>query len=187
VWSPHPRAPTLGISCWCPSGMRMVLVVRLCRSRFSYFCPEFKKWCRGDRSRVLLVPVAHRRPVVALAMEVSCARGAPQGAAGVEVADAGPRVGDSAGSLLQDLVVHGTGAGIPGGAALCDVAPAPGSSSAVGSGISGLYLPGSPGSLPHPLTRDGWEMRQCMCVRKLPPWRGCYMRCWPQSTRTSCA
>jgi hypothetical protein len=40
----------------------------------------------------------------------------PHGAAGVEVVDAGPYLGDSAGSLLQDLVVRGAGAGIPGSA-----------------------------------------------------------------------
>jgi hypothetical protein len=63
--------------------------------------------------------------VVASAAEVPGAGGTPQGATGVEVADADPRLGDSAGSLLQDLVVRGASAGAPGSAALGDAAPAP--------------------------------------------------------------
>jgi hypothetical protein len=64
------------------------------------------------------------------------------------VADAGPWLGDSIRSLLQDLVVRGVGACIPGSAASADKAPTPRSLSAVGLGISRLYLLGSPSSLP---------------------------------------
>jgi hypothetical protein len=79
--------------------------------------------------------------VLALAIEVPGAGGAPQGAAGIEVANVGPRPGDSAEKLPRDLVVRGVGAGISGGAAL-----APLSSSTIGLGVSGLYLLGSPSS-----------------------------------------
>jgi hypothetical protein len=79
-------------------------------------------------------------------MEVSSAGGAPQGAAGVEVADAGSRLGDSVVGLLLHLVVRGTGAGVARSAAPGDEAPPPRSSSIV-RGIW-LCLPGSPGSLP---------------------------------------
>jgi hypothetical protein len=67
------------------------------------------------------------------------------------VTDADPWLGESIESSLRDLVVHGAGAGVPGCAALGDMAPAPGSSSDVGLGISGLYLSGSPGSPPLPI------------------------------------
>jgi hypothetical protein len=77
---------------------------------------SFKKWCRGDSCCASLVPIARRRLVVALTTEVPGVSGTPHGAAGIEVVDAGPYLGDSAGSLLQDLVVRGAGAGIPGSA-----------------------------------------------------------------------
>jgi hypothetical protein len=76
--------------------------------------------------------------VVVSATEVLGA-GASEGATGTEVVDAGHRLGDSIGSLLQDLVVRGTGAGIPGSATPCDTALAIVSSRVVGPGISGLY------------------------------------------------
>jgi hypothetical protein len=66
----------------------MVLIISLRCSRFSCFGPGSKKWCHDDRSRASSVPVTYWWPVVALAMEVSAAGGAPQGA--TEVADAGP-------------------------------------------------------------------------------------------------
>jgi hypothetical protein len=78
----------------------MVLIVNLHHSRICCFCPKFKKWCRGHRSRALLVLVPHRWLVVVLAMEVPSAGGAPQDATGVEVVDADPRLGDSARSFL---------------------------------------------------------------------------------------
>jgi hypothetical protein len=54
-------------------------------------------------------------------------------------------------SSLQDLVVRGTGVGIPRSVAPGDAALAHGSSSTVGLGISRLYLPGSLGSPPPPI------------------------------------
>jgi hypothetical protein len=69
--------------------MRMVLVIGLRRCRFSYFCPEFKKWCRGDRSHASSVPVTRRRPVVVSAMEVSGTSGALHYATGDEVIASG--------------------------------------------------------------------------------------------------
>jgi hypothetical protein len=128
-----------------------------------------KKWCCGDRSRASSAPVAHQRPVVASATELPRARGAAQGAGGIEVADAGPRLGDSVGSLLQDLVVRGADAYVPRSAAPGDMALAPRSLSAMGPGVSGLYLSDSPNSLPHPSTRDGWGTRQSLHVQKSLP------------------
>jgi hypothetical protein len=89
--------------------------------------------------------------MVALTTEVSGKGSAPRGAASVEVVDTGPRLGDSIKSLLQDLMVHGASAGVPGSATPGDVAPAPRSLSTVSSGVSGLYLPGSPGAPPPPI------------------------------------
>jgi hypothetical protein len=86
--------------------------------------------------------------VVASTIELSGAGGAQQGA---EVVDADPRLGDIARGLLQDLVVHDVGAGVSGSAVLGDVALAPGSMSAVSSGVSGLYLSGSPVSSSPPI------------------------------------
>jgi hypothetical protein len=58
----------------------------------------------------------------------------------------GPHLGDDTGALLQDLVMCGAGIGVPGSAA-----PAPGSSSAAGPGVSGLLLSGSPSFPPPPI------------------------------------
>jgi hypothetical protein len=99
AWSLHPRRPYLGLSYRCPPDMHMVLIVSLCCSRLSCFCPEFKNLCRGDSSRDSMVPVTRRQPVVALPTEVVGAGGAPQGADGIEMADASPRLGNSIGSL----------------------------------------------------------------------------------------
>jgi hypothetical protein len=93
----------------------------------------------------LLVLITHQRPVVALAMEV------PHGAVGAKAADASTWLGDSARSLLQDLVVCDTDASIAGSAAPGGAALAPGSSSTVSPGVSRLYFPGSPGSPPLPI------------------------------------
>jgi hypothetical protein len=84
-------------------------------------------------------------------MEVPGTGGAPRGATGTEVVDTGPRLGDSAMSLLQDLVVCGANVGIPESATLGDATPTPESSSIVSPGVSGLYLPGSPGTMPPPI------------------------------------
>jgi hypothetical protein len=143
--------PALGLSCRCPPGMRMVLIVSLRCSHFSCFGHGSRKQCHDDRSRASLVPITRRCPVVASAMEVPGAGGAPQGATGAKVADAGPQPSDYAKSLLQDLVVRGAGADVPRIAALGDVASAPGSSSTVSPGVSGPYLPGSPGALLPPI------------------------------------
>jgi hypothetical protein len=84
-------------------------------------------------------------------MEVPGAGGAPWGATGAEVANTGPRLGDGTMSLLQDLVVCGVGVGVPESAALGDATPTAESSSTVSPGVSGLYLPGSPGTMPPPI------------------------------------
>jgi hypothetical protein len=70
--------------------MHIVLVVSLRSSHFSYFCPKFKKWCRGDRGRTSSVLIAHQWPVVATAIKVPDVDGAPQGATGIDVADVDP-------------------------------------------------------------------------------------------------
>jgi hypothetical protein len=68
-------------------GIRIVLILHLHRSRFSCLGPEFLK------NGVMVTKVISRQsrsPMVALATEVLSVRGAPQGVAGVEVADASP-------------------------------------------------------------------------------------------------
>jgi hypothetical protein len=102
VQNPHPRGPAISLSCQCPPGIRTMLVIGLRNSRFSCSCPEFKKCCRGDRSRDSSILVAHWWLVVVLTMQMPGASGAPQGATGVEVADACPWLGDSIRSSLQD-------------------------------------------------------------------------------------
>jgi hypothetical protein len=62
-----------------------------------------------------------------------------------------PRLSDSARSLLQDLVVRGTGASVPGSAAPGDATPTSEFSSTVSLGVSRLYLPGSPDAPPPPI------------------------------------
>jgi hypothetical protein len=69
---------------------------------FVYAAPTYpisiltmRMWCRGDRSHASLVPVTHRWPLVASAMEVPGIGGMPLGATSVVVADAIPRLGDS--------------------------------------------------------------------------------------------
>jgi hypothetical protein len=95
---------------------------------------------------------------------VSGAGGAPRGAAGTKMVDTDPQLGDSARSLLQDLVVHGTIASILGSAAPGDAALAPGSSSIMSSGVSLLYLPSSPGAPPPPINwRHVEDEAESMC------------------------
>jgi hypothetical protein len=83
--------------------------------------------------------------------EVQGVGSAPQVATDIEVADAGPWLGDSTGNLLHELVVRGASAGIARTAAPGYVAPAPGFTSTMSPGVSELYLPVFPGSLPLPI------------------------------------
>jgi hypothetical protein len=76
------------------------------------------------------------------------ANGAPIGAVSVEADGVDPRPGDDAGSPLRDLVVHGAGLGTPGRTTPGDVIPTPGSSGAVGPGITTLPLPSPPLFIP---------------------------------------
>jgi hypothetical protein len=62
--------------------------------------------------------------VVVPVPRVPSAGGATQGATGVGVVGASPQLGDGIGSLLWDLVIRGTSAGVPGSAVLGDAAPA---------------------------------------------------------------
>jgi hypothetical protein len=62
-----------------------------------------------------------------------------------------PQLGNDAGSLLWDLVMRDTDAGVPGSAATGDAALTLGSSSVMGPGVSGLYLSGSLGFPPPPI------------------------------------
>jgi hypothetical protein len=78
-----------------------MLIVSLRLSRFSYFYPEFKNWCCGDRNRATLVQVIHRWPLVASTIEVPSTGGAPQGTTGIEVAEVSPQLGASVKNLLQ--------------------------------------------------------------------------------------
>jgi hypothetical protein len=129
----------------------MVVIVSLRHSHFSCFGLGYKKQCQDDKSHASSVPVAHRQPLVASVMEVPGASGAPQGAVGAEVVDAGPQLGDSTRSLLQDLVVHGAGAGTPRSTVQGDAASALGSLSTMSSEVSRPYLPGSPGAPSPPI------------------------------------
>jgi hypothetical protein len=93
----------------------------------------------------------------------------------------GPHLGDDTGALLQDLVMCGAGIGVPGSAA-----PAPGSSSAAGPGVSGLLLLGSPSFPPPPIDwrRVGDEAKfPCSQVIVVD---SCCTRRWRQSIGISC-
>jgi hypothetical protein len=72
--------------------------------------------------------------------EMLAADGTSLVASSVEVDGASPEPSDDTGRSLQDLVVRGTGISVPGSAAPCDAAPAPGSLGALGSGVSGWLL-----------------------------------------------
>jgi hypothetical protein len=85
--------------------------------------------------------------------EVPSASGTLQGTTSQDVVGAGPRLGDDAGSLLRDLVVHDAGAGVFRSATLGDVAPALWSSRTGGPGMSGLCLSDPPGFSPLPINR----------------------------------
>jgi hypothetical protein len=62
--------------------------------------------------------------------------------------------------------MRGAGAGVPRSAAPGDAAPAPRSSSTMGPGISGLYLRGSPSSLPLPINlRWVWDEVESECLQ----------------------
>jgi hypothetical protein len=98
-----------------------------------------------------VVTTGSPRSVLALVPRMLGASGASRGATGVKVIGVSPWLGDDAGSLLQDLVMCGTSAGVPRSAALDDAAPTPGSLVAVGLGVSGLHLSGSPGFLLPPI------------------------------------
>jgi hypothetical protein len=75
----------------------------------------------GDLAEV--TPGSQRLVVVPVS-GVPSAGGATQGATGVGVVGASPQLGDGVGSLLWDLVICGTNAGVPGSAVLGDAAPA---------------------------------------------------------------
>jgi hypothetical protein len=139
--SPHSSWPALGLSCRCPPGMRMVLVIYLHRSLFSCYYSNLKKWCHGDRSRASSVSVCgspmiplhlplmassitsvgdlaevaldSQRPVVAPVPRMLSASGTTQDAADLGLVGSSPQLGDDARSSLRDLVMRGTGAGVP--------------------------------------------------------------------------
>jgi hypothetical protein len=49
-----------------------------------------------------------------------------------------------------------------------------------------VMWPQTLGPCPRLSARGGWRMRQNLCARRSPPRRGCFVRWWPRSTRTSC-
>jgi hypothetical protein len=107
-----------------------------------------------------------QRPVVALVPRVLSASGATQGATGVGVVGAGPKLGDDAGSSLRDLVIRGADAGVPGNAIPGDTTLVPGSSGAIGLGVFRLYLLSSPGFLPLPINwRRVGDKAESTCLR----------------------
>jgi hypothetical protein len=118
----------------------MALVIGLRCSRLSCFCSDFEKWCRGDWSRASLVPIAHRfamHSVIPPCLPLMASSTASVGDLGVVTS-----------GLPRPMVapVLGVSGGAPG-----DAASAPGSSVAMGLGVLGLYLTGSPGFPPLPI------------------------------------
>jgi hypothetical protein len=90
----------------------------------------------------LLAPVIHRCPLVMLSTKVSCAGGAPRGAADTKKA----------------------GAGISRDVAFGDVALAPRSLGAMSPGLPREYLPGSPSSVSLPINKRRVENKvESMC------------------------
>jgi hypothetical protein len=77
-------------------------------------------------------PEAWEAPV----QEMPGADGASLGAASIEVDGTGPIPSDDTEGSLRDLVMRGANIGVARGAALGDVAPAPGPSGATGPGVS---------------------------------------------------
>jgi hypothetical protein len=121
----------------------------------------------------------------ALMQEMPGVDDASLGAVSVEVDGAGPHPGDDTGGSLRDLVMCCTSIGVPESATLGDAALAPGSSSPVGLGVSGLLLLGSLDFPPCISTGGGWRTPWSSRVHKSPPRGGCCMRCWPRSAVTS--
>jgi hypothetical protein len=96
-----------------------------------------------------------QRLVVALVPRVLSASGATQGATGVGVVGAGPKLGDDAGTSLQDLVIRGADAGVLGNAIPGDTALVPGSSGAIGLGYLDFTCRALPAFYPCQLTGGG--------------------------------
>jgi hypothetical protein len=88
--------------------------------------------------------------MMASVSEVPSASAVSQGTTSIRVVGTGTWVGDDARNLLQDLVARGINSGISESVAPGDAAPTPGSSGVMGPGVYGLYLLGSPNSLPPP-------------------------------------
>jgi hypothetical protein len=88
-------------------------------------------------------PVLEDPMLKALMQEMPGVDDASLGAVSVEVDGASPHPGDDTGGSLRDLVMCCTSIGVPESATLGDAALAPGSSSPVGLGVSGLLLLGS--------------------------------------------
>jgi hypothetical protein len=65
-------------------------------------------------------------PVVALVPGVSGASGGSQGATDIKVVGTRPQLGNDAGSLIRDLMMHSVITGVPGSAVLGDAAQPPG-------------------------------------------------------------
>jgi hypothetical protein len=80
--------------------------------------------------------------------EAPGADGTSLGAVNIEVDRSSPRPSDDAGGLLWDRVMCGAGIGAPGSAAPGDMTLALGSSSAMGLGVFGRLLLGSPSFSP---------------------------------------
>jgi hypothetical protein len=112
----------------------------------------------------------------ALVQEMSGADGASLDAINLEVDGASPWPGDDVGGSLWDLVMHGAIIGVLGSIALGDATLAPGSSSVVGPGISGLLLLGSPAFHPRLSIGGGRRTTQSSRVRMSLSWRGCCIR-----------
>jgi hypothetical protein len=101
------------------------------------------------------------------------ADGALLGTVSVEVEEANPGADVHTGGLLCDLLMHGTGLGMPRSAAPGDAIPSPVSSCVVAPGVAGLPLPGLPAFHPCLSIRGGWRTTQSLRVSRSSSWRGC--------------
>jgi hypothetical protein len=123
AWGPHPRKPILCLSCWRPLCMHVALVNGLCRHCLSCFysavrstillCLPLMVSSTLSVGDLAVVTPCSLQPVVVPVPGVACAGGASQGVTGVVVVGADTQVGDDTGSLLQNLMMRGTDAGVP--------------------------------------------------------------------------
>jgi hypothetical protein len=179
--------------------MHVTLVIGLCCFRFSYFCSDFTKWCRGDRSHTSLVPIACRsvaRPAILPCLPLMASWTMSMGDLVVvtlgspwPVVAPIPRVLGAGGALLGNIDVEVVGASpqlgddagsllwnlmmrgasVPRNSTPGDAAPTPGSSGVAGPRVLSCTWRARPAFLSCPLTRGGWGTRQSLRIHGSPP------------------